>query len=115
MCDYFYNAFGELTKNKPNLKEGFQSSHRCVDTFVDLPSTMLPTMPSTMPSGVSPQSSTTIALLPDKPPAIMNVKKATNCSYLYPLEINGKCGRSMEVCIPESEVMSDDKKYCLKQ
>lgn len=97
MCDYFYNAFGELVNDKPKLLEGFNSTHKCgVERFEN-----------------TPQSTLSPLLLPDKAPSLESVvSPSAKCSVWYPLSVDGKCGRDITLC-SSRETLSADKKYCI--
>jgi hypothetical protein len=74
MCDYFYNAFGELVKDKPKL-EGFKSVHKCgVERFDNITSEsvsseMMPPMPTMSTMSTMPTMSTmsTMSTMPPMP------------------------------------------------
>ena len=89
MCDYFYNAFGELTKGKPNLNTNVNLCNNCVEKFDTL----------TIPP-------------PEKQ---YKVEHTDTCGSIFPLKIDGVCGRDISICMSgRDEKLSSDKQYCLR-
>jgi hypothetical protein len=90
MCDYFYNAFGELVKNKPNLIDNFVNVHKNKEQFVEVKP--LPAVPTS---------------------DIIETDSFGKCNPPYNMIVNGACAR-INTCF-KTETLSQDNKYCIKK
>jgi len=91
MSNYFYNAFGELVKNKPKLINNFNNVYKHKEHFEDI-----------------------LEKLPDKPfvDVLFDTQSPNNCVPPYNGLIDGKCAR-INTCL-NKETISSDNKYCIK-